>query len=93
MNPDEAHNQLIAALRGLINGKTLHDLIEVPPIGTRTRIGKALVEAQALDEPFHAEDVDLLNAAFRVIGSTPPARDKKAVAQDLIDRLVKKRDP
>jgi hypothetical protein len=91
MNLDELHEHLIAALKGIVAGKKLDDIIEVRPIGERTRVGKALVYAQGLDEPFHAEDIDLVDAAYQKLGLRRSSDNKRAVAQELITALNKRR--
>jgi hypothetical protein len=83
MNLDELNEHLIAALRGIVAGKKLDDTIETRPNGQRTRVGKALVYAQQLNEPLHAEDIDLVDAAYDKLGLRRSSDDKRTIAQEL----------
>jgi hypothetical protein len=67
LNPllDSVHDKVIAAMKGIKNGKGLNDSVAYPPVGTRIRIFDALNEAREyLKEPFHADHIELVDSVF-----------------------------
>ena len=66
MDLEHTHARLMAALKGIAEGRGLSDTVTVPPLGTRTKIFNALNDAvKHLDEAFAADNLDLVDAALK----------------------------
>jgi hypothetical protein len=90
-NPEYAHNCLMAALRVLERGGSLHDSIVIPPYGQSWRVDSALSLAScSLDEPFHADELPAVDRAYRATGLTRTSDNKKTVALEIFETLVRK---
>jgi hypothetical protein len=73
LSRDLAHDQMIAAARGVINDLGLNDSVSVPPYGSRIRISKALNDTlEYPGEVFHADHFDLVDLAFSRFGIGRP---------------------
>lgn len=85
---EHTHMRLMAALKGLSEGKGLDDFVVVPPYGQQTKIASALNDAaRHLIEPFHADDMEIVDAAFNKIGLSRTSTKKNEVAAAIIRAL------
>lgn len=87
MNADYTHSRLMAALKGLAEGKGRDDVVGVPGFGQQTKILAALIDAQHLKEPFHADHLDVVDAAFLKLGLTRTSVRKDEIAKVVISSL------
>jgi hypothetical protein len=73
-NLDLAHDQMLAAVHGIIRGLGLNDSVPVPPFGMGIRISKALNDAhEHPGELFHADHYELIDKAFSRFGGGRPS--------------------
>jgi hypothetical protein len=85
MDSEYTHARLMAALKGLADGKTPSDAVQVPPYGQSTKIGNALNDAaKHLNEPFHADDLDTVDKTFKKLGLTRTSDRKNDVANAIL---------
>jgi hypothetical protein len=88
MDLDHTHARLIAALKGVAEGKTLSDSVPVAPYGTSTKICTALRDgAQYLNESFHDEHLGLVDAALNKLGLVLASTQKCDVANAILRAL------
>ena len=75
----------MAALEGLAAGKKVSDSIRVRPYGRSAKIIEALKDAaQHLNESFHAEHLEIVDAAFRKLGLVRTSDKKNEVANAIL---------
>jgi hypothetical protein len=87
VNQEQAHRELITALRGIANGKGLAD--SVPTYGASVKIGNALENAAIyLKEDFHPDgDMGTVDAALQKLGLVRTSNRKDDIAQTLLAHL------
>jgi hypothetical protein len=79
----------MAALQGIAEGKGRGDSVAVQPHGQTTRIFEALNDAaKYLDEPFHEEDLELVDRAFAKLCRKRISNKKNEVALEILAILV-----
>ena len=89
MDLEHTHARLIAAFKGIAEGKGLGDTVIVPPLGTTTKIFHALNDAvKHLDETFAADDLELVDQAFKKIDLTRTSDKKNDAARATLKALV-----
>ena len=90
MDLDHTHARLMAALKGLIDGKAVDDTVAVPPYGTSTKIFTALNDAaKHLNEAFTDDDLALVDQAFKKLGRQRTGNKKKEIALTILNALVR----
>jgi hypothetical protein len=89
MDLDHTHARLMAALKGIVAGKSVGDTIAVQPYGTSTTIFTALNDAaKYLNEPFADDDLGLVDQATKKIGLTRASNQKNAVGLAILGALT-----
>jgi hypothetical protein len=89
MDLEHTHARLMAALKGIADGKGLSDTVTVPPLGTTTKIFNALNDAvKHLDEAFAADDLDLVDVALKRLNLTRTSDKKNEVARAILTALI-----
>jgi hypothetical protein len=89
MDLEHTRARFMAALKGLAEGKTVGDTVAVPPYGTSTKIFTALDHAaKYLDEAFAADDLAMLDDAFKVLGLSRTGDKKNAAAIAILNALI-----
>ena len=87
-----AHSRLMAALIGISEGKGLSDSVPVPSsaaYGRNTRIFDALKDAVVyLKEPFHAEDIDTVDRAFKRLKLVRTSDQKNDAANAILAAMI-----
>jgi hypothetical protein len=87
------HARLMAALKGLAEGKKLADSVHVQPFGKSTKIIAALNDgAQHLNEAFLADHLEIVDEAFKKLGLARTSAQKNEVAAAILKVLVARRD-
>jgi hypothetical protein len=87
---DHVHNGLMRALRSIQNGGGLNDGVSIPPFGQTSTVGAMLALAsQHLDDHFHEEELDTVQSALHVAGTTHQTSSKREVALTLLQKLAK----
>jgi hypothetical protein len=88
MDLDHTHARLMAALQGIAEGKGRRDSVSVQ-FGQTTRIFEALNDAaKYLHEPFHEEDLELVDRAFAKLGRRRVSNKRSEVASEILAILV-----
>jgi hypothetical protein len=89
MDLDYAHERLMAALKGIADGKGLEDHVPVggQGIGKTTSIVSALNEALKLDDHFHADHLPAVDRAFKALNLLRPSARKADVAAALLQSM------
>ena len=89
VNFEQVHTELMAAVRGVAAGKGCCDFVEVPELGTTTRIFDAVQRAlQFLLEPFTPNDLEIVDRAFASLGKTRQSIRKNEVALEILESLL-----
>ena len=91
MDLEHTHARLMAALKGIAEGRGLSDSVPVPPSYRQsTKILNALIDAaKHLKEPFHADDLDAVDRAFTQLGLVRTNDRKNDVANAILNALSK----
>jgi hypothetical protein len=88
---DHTHKRLMAALRGIAEGKGLSDTVPVQPFGQSTKIVEALNHAvEHLKEPFHADDLGIVDQAMTKLGLARTSDQKDEIARMILKALINK---
>ncbi|OYU90132.1 MAG: hypothetical protein CFE29_14125 [Bradyrhizobiaceae bacterium PARB1] len=97
MDLDYIHSQFLAAAGGIAKGKGVTEVVLVGgAYGQQVRINQALQAAcQHLREVLHAEDSDVVKAAFHAFDASPPSDLIHECADSLLklSELREPRDP
>ena len=81
--------QLMAALDGIAAGKGHKDVVTVPGYGQSAKIFEALTDAgDHLKERFHADELALVDAAFKKRGLARTSDQKNEVATALLAVMI-----
>ena len=81
INFEQVHAGLMAALDGIAAGKGHFDFVEVPQVGTTTKIFDAVQRAvQFLYEPFEPNDIDVVERAYAKLGKTRQSIQQNEIA-------------
>ena len=92
INFEQVHAELIAALEAIAAGKGHCDFIEVPQVGTTTKIFDAVQRAiQFLYEPFEPNDIDVVDRAYAKFGKTRQSIQQNEVALEILEALIVER--
>ena len=92
INFEQVHAELMAALDGVAGGKGPCDFVEVPQVGTTTKIFDAVQRAvQFLYEPFEPHDIDVVDRAYAKLGKTRQSNQQNEVALEILEALIVKR--
>jgi hypothetical protein len=82
----------MAALDAITAGKRHCDFVEVPQVGTTTKILDAVQRAvQFLYEPFEPTDIDVVERAYAKLGKTRQSIHQNEVAMEILEALIVKR--
>jgi hypothetical protein len=93
MDKEQAHNALMAALRGIAAGKGHTETVPMM-YGESIKIFHALKNAvRYLPEPFHADDLDTVDEAFKRCGVERTSDRKDEVAQALLAHFTARKHP
>jgi hypothetical protein len=88
INLEHTHKRLMAALHGIADGKGLSDSVPVA-YGQTTKIFEALKDAgKHLSEPFHEDDLEIVDRAFKKLGLVRTSDQKNDVANALLKALI-----
>jgi hypothetical protein len=83
---EDTNKRLMAALRGIAEGKRLSDSVPVQPYGRTTKIFEALKDAgEHLKEPFHADHLEIVDQAFEKLGLVRGSGQKNEVAKAILE--------
>jgi hypothetical protein len=90
---------VIEALRGIANGKGLHDRVPMmdaagtPDFGRTIRVDEVLAAAQHLpdDETFTEEELAIVDAAYATLGITRSSNSKKTIVKTIATTFVRAR--
>jgi hypothetical protein len=86
---EHVNKALMAALNGIAAGKDHTQSVSVQPFGVTSKISDALDNAvRHLQEPFHAEDIDRVDQAFKRLGLVRSSDRKDEVARALLTHFV-----
>ena len=92
VNFEQVHAELMAALDGVAGGKGPCDFVEVPQVGTTTKIFDSVQRAvQFLYEPFEPNDIQVVDRAYAKLGETRQSIRKNEVALEILEALIVKR--
>jgi hypothetical protein len=92
INFEQVHAELMAALDAIAAGKGHCDFVEVPQVGTTTKIFDAVQRAvQFLYEPFEPNDIDVVERAYAKLGKTRQSIQQNEVALEVLEALIVKR--
>jgi hypothetical protein len=87
MDKEQAHNALMAALRGVAAGKGHAEAVLT--YGASVKIFDGLNNAvKYLPEPFHADDLDAVDKAFEQCGLVRASERKGEVARTLLAHFI-----
>ena len=89
MDLDYANKRLMAALGGIADGKGLSEMVPVPTaFGQYTRIIDALNDAKCpLNEELHADELDVVDRAFKRLNLVRSSNRKNEVAYSILEAL------
>jgi hypothetical protein len=86
INFEQVHAELMAALGAIAAGKGHCDVVEVPQVGTTTKIFDAVQRAvRYLYEPFEPNDIDVVKRAYAKLGKT-----RQSIQQNEVALIVKR---
>lgn len=89
MNLDHIHARLLAALKGIAEGKDVRDTVAVQPYGSSTKIFTALNDAaKHLDESFADDDLALVDQANERVGLKRAGNKKNDIALAILRAFV-----
>jgi hypothetical protein len=91
INFEQVHAELMAALDGIAAGKGHCDVVEVPGVGTTTKILDAVQRAVQFHEPFDPNDIEVVDRAYAKLGETRQSIRKNEVALEILEALIVKR--
>jgi hypothetical protein len=84
---EQSHNDLMAALRGIAAGKGHTQSVNA--YGASVKIFDALNNAMKyLPEPFHADDMDAVDKAFKQLGLVRTSDRKDEAARTLLTHFI-----
>lgn len=88
---DFAYASLLAALKGVADGKQIEQHVTTQSFGKTARIFDALKEGAKLDGDFQADHLDVVDAAFEKIGHKRPSDKISEVAYAMLTAIVPKK--
>ena len=92
VNFEQVHAELMAALDAIAVGKGRCDFVQIPQVGTTTKIFDAVQRAvQFLYEPFEPNDIQVVDRAYAKLGETRQSIRKNEVALEILEALIVKR--
>lgn len=88
---DFAHASALAALQGIADGKQIDQHVTTQSFGKMVRIFDALNDSIKIDGTFHADHLDVVDAAFKKIGRERPSDKISEIAGAMLTALVPSR--
>jgi hypothetical protein len=90
MDLEYTNRRLMAALGGIAAGKAHEEFVAVPGYGESSKIFDALNNAaKYFNEPFHADDLDIVDRAFKKLGLVRTSDRTNDAANAILKALIR----
>jgi hypothetical protein len=88
LDDDHTYARLVAAFKGLSEGKGLSDFVPVQPYGSSTKVFGALNDGMNLKGSLHADHLEVVDAASQRRGLVRGSAQAGEIARQMLEALI-----